>query len=384
MHCGPHFLLHHQASHCEQAVSNSMLLLWGLMTSILRVIVLLLLALLGHGEARTEVRKAPDFGGGAVWLDKGERLPHHIPGYRGHVVLIDFWEYTCINCIRDFAVLKRWYGKYQAHGLVIIGVHRGEFDIGFKEENVRAAAKRFRLPWPIVADQTGSTWKAFHASGWPDRFLIDSHGDIVMEVLGERNNHELESRIRELLAASNSEVTKENLDTDEDAFKSECGVPTQETFVGQLYGRGAVDDLDSHKIGDVADFLPPHSPPDGAVMLTGRWRVERDSVASAGHSSSAEIRYHARSLYAVLSLEDTKQERVDLFLDGHPLPREEAGADVQFDSRGAYVEVSDARMFYLVRSPNFSAHLLALVVPGSGLRVHSFTYGNNCQLLDRP
>jgi thiol-disulfide isomerase/thioredoxin len=331
-----------------------------------------------------KVHKAPDFGAGDVWLDEGAPVPHHISDYRGRVVLVDFWEFTCINCIRDFAVVKRWYSKYHAYGFELIGVHYGEFAIGFKVDNVRAAAQRFRLPWPVVADQNGSTWKAYQSEGWPNRYLINPDGEIVMKIIGEGNNRQMEAKIRELLAVAHPEVMKIELEPDEDTFKPECGSTTQETFVGQLYGRGAVDDLAGHKVGDEADFLPPHSPPDGGVMLAGRWRVEHDGVTSEGHGASAELRYHARSMYAVMSLTDAKKVRVNLFQDGNPLPKDNAGVDVQFDDKGAYIEVTDGRMYYLVRSPSFSAHLVALQPEGSGLTLHSFTFGNNCQLTDQP
>ena len=104
-------------------------------------------------------------------------------------------------------------------------------------------------------------------------------------------------------------------------------------------------------------------------MLVGRWRVERDGVTSEGHGAAAEVRYHARSLYSVLSLIGAKEVRVDLFQDGTPMPKE---------------EVTEPRVYYLVRTPNFAAHLISLQPEGPGLTLHSFTYGNNCQLADQP
>jgi thiol-disulfide isomerase/thioredoxin len=341
-------------------------------------------AIAASAQVNQTARNAPDFGAGDVWLDQGAPVPHHISDYRGHVVLIDFWEYTCINCIRDFGILKSWYRKYHPYGFDVIGVHFGEFNIGFDVNNVRDAAKRFQLPWPVVADQQGTTWKAYGAQAWPDRFLIDQKGNIVLGVEGETNNGAIEQRIRDLLAANHPEVTKIAVDPDENDFRPECGITTQETFVGQLYGRGAVDDLDDHHIGDSADFTPPHSPADGAVMLAGRWRVEHDGVTSAGHTDGAEVRYHARSMYAVLSLSGAKQVRVDLVEDGRPLRKEDAGADVQFDAKGGYVNVVEPRMYYIIRSPAFTAHLISLEPEDSGLTLHSFTFGNNCQLADNP
>jgi thiol-disulfide isomerase/thioredoxin len=347
-------------------------------------LLLLCIAIPAFGQVDLKVYPAPDFGAGNVWLDQDPSAPHRISDYRGRVVLIDFWEYTCINCIRDFGVVKRWYGKYHQYGLDVIGVHYGEFSFGFNVENVRAAAQRFRLPWPVVADQKGSSWKAFAVEGWPDRFLVDTQGNIVMKVFGESHNGEMEPKIRELLATTHPEITAIKPDPDENDLRPECGVPTQETFVGEVYGRSAVENMAGHHAGEEADFQPPHSPPDGGVMLVGRWRVERDGVVSNGHGAAAELRYHGRSLYSVLSLKNEKTIRVNLFQDGSPMPKESAGADVKFDDKGAFVDVTDSRMYYLVRSPAFGAHLIALQPESSGLGLHSFTFGNNCQLADTP
>jgi thiol-disulfide isomerase/thioredoxin len=363
---------------------------------ILAILILSSPCLCIHALAQVDltVHRAPDFGAGDVWLDEGAPVPHHISDYRGKVVLIDFWEYTCINCIRDFGVVKRWYRKYHSYGFEVIGVHYGEFNIGFDVNNVRAAAQRFRLPWPVVADQEGATWKAYASDGWPNRYLIDPKGNIVMKIIGEGNNRVMETKLRDLLAVDHPEVMKIDLDPDENNFTPQCGVTTQETFVGEIYGRSAVEDIAGHKIGDVADFVPPHSPPDGGVMLVGKWRIEKDGANSEDRGAGAEIRYHARTLYAVLSLahtepdqtklDQTKPVRVDLFQDGGPLPKDSAGADVKFDAKGAYLDVTEARMYYLVRTPTFSGHLVSFEPEGAGLTLHSFTFGNNCQTDDNP
>jgi thiol-disulfide isomerase/thioredoxin len=112
--------------------------------------------------------KAPNFTPDAQWIDTvgaGTKVPHSMKGYPGHVLLIDSWEYSCINCIRDFRILKRWYAKYHAAGFNIVGVHYGEFAMGFNADNVRDAAKRFELPWPVVADLHGSIWFSRAAKG---------------------------------------------------------------------------------------------------------------------------------------------------------------------------------------------------------------------------
>ncbi|MGH9691422.1 MAG: redoxin domain-containing protein [Candidatus Acidiferrales bacterium] len=346
-------------------------------------LLILLLALFAASPGRAFAAKAPDFSHDAVWIDTGPsaaKVPHSIKGYRGHVLLVDFWEYTCINCVRDFGVLKRWYSKYHPYGFDIVGVHYGEFAIGFSVANVRQAAERFRLPWPVVADVHGSIWNAYHSNVWPNRYLIDPNGDIVLHIEGETGNSQLEEKIRELLAPSHPEVAKIPIDPPENTFAPECGIPTQETYVGDWFGRGALENPRGYHDDSIVNFRAAHEPNDGRVMLSGKWRTAQDGVTSAAPQASAQLRYHARSVYAVLSLENSKHPvRVYLLQDGKPIPKSDAGVDVRFDSEGSYMDVDAPRMYYLLKNTSFGSHLLTLEPKDSGLDLHSFTYGNNCQ-----
>lgn len=349
--------------------------------STLIVLVLLASAVYAKDE---KPQKAPNFSSDAVWIDTGTaglKVPHSIKGYRGHVVLVDFWEYTCINCIRDFSSLKRWYRKYHEYGFDVVGVHFGEFQMGFKEDNVREAAKRFQLPWPIVADVHGTIWQAYHSQVWPNRYLIDQEGDIVLHIEGEGNNRPMEEKIRELLEKTQPAVNQIPLDPPEATFSPSCGIPTDETYVGDWYGRGAIANPNGYNNDDhVTEFRPKESPSDGKVVLSGRWMVEHDGVTSDDEHSGAELRYHARSVYAVLSVSNPKKPvRVYLKQDGKPLEQSEAGVDLHFDAQGSYLDVSTPRMYYLVKNTAFGAHLLALEPQGANFALHSFTYGNDCQ-----
>lgn len=331
-----------------------------------------------------QLQKAPNFSPDAQWVDTGaagQKIPHSIKGYRGHVLLIDFWEYTCINCIRDFSVVKRWYAKYHTYGFDVVGVHYGEFAIGFSADNVRDAAKRFQLPWPVVADLQGSIWRDYHSNFWPNRFLIDQNGMIVLNVQGEGNNRPMEEKIRELLATAHPEVKQIPLDPPENTFLPSCGVPTQETYVGDWFGRGAIANPKAYNNdGDATTFRAEGEPADGKVMFSGRWITRQDGVTSDEKHGTAELRYHARSVYAVLSVENPgKPVRVDLQQDGKPLEQNEAGVDVHFDAQGSYLEVGAPRMYYLVKNTAFGAHLLSLEPEAAGFDLHSFTYGNDCQ-----
>jgi thiol-disulfide isomerase/thioredoxin len=331
-------------------------------------------------------RLAPDIPKDVIWLDQSAPVPHTLREYRGRVVLIDFWEYTCINCIRDFAVVKRWYSKYHDLGFEVIGIHFGEFAIAHNVGNVRAAAQRFRLPWPVVDDEKGSAWRAFQSNVWPNRYLIDAKGNIVLQVEGEGNNQVMEQKIRDLLARQHPEAKKIALDPDEAMFGLNCGVPTQETYVGDWFGRGAVQQ--HHKKNGVTDFTVDKPPRDGGVLLSGRWLVRQEGATSAQQPQSsgtfeeakAGLKYHARSLYAVLSVEDARRPvRAYILQDGKPLTQAEAGRDVHFDDLDSYVEVSTPRMYYLIKNSAFSQHTILLRTQGPGFTIHSFTFGNNCQ-----
>jgi len=352
---------------------------------VLPFVVLASLLLTATARAKNQKpQKAPNLTSDAQWIDAGaagKKVPHSIKGYRGRVLLIDFWEFTCINCIRDFSVLKRWYRKYHQYGFDIVGVHFGEFQMGYSVENVRDAAKRFDLPWPIVADLHGSIWNEYHSNVWPNRYLIDQNGDIAMHIEGEGNNRPMEEKIRALLAPSHPEINQIPFDPPEATFAPSCGIPTNETYVGDWLNRGAVANPHAYdNNGAATDFHPADEPQDGHVMLSGKWIVEHDGVTSDDKQASAELRYHARSVYAVLSVtHEKKPVRLYLLQDGKPIPQVEAGVDVHLDSQGSYLEVDKPRMYYLVKNSAFGPHFLTLQPQALGFVLHSFTFGNNCQ-----
>lgn len=358
----------------------------GIQSSVAHKIAVLLLtwllpALLG-AQVLEYTRKAPDFTNDVQWLDQGAKEPHSLKGYRGQVVLIDFWDYTCINCIRDFAVVKRWYAKYHPYGFQVIGIQFGEFDIAHRTENVERAARRFELPWPIVSDVNGSMWRAYQSDVWPNRYLIDPKGNIVMQVEGEGNNEQMEARIRSLLATSHPEVAKIALDPPERTFAPQCGNTTSEMYVGDWFGRGAL--AQQYHDDKTTNFSADQQPADGRVILGGRWHTLPGGMRTEADDDTAAIRYHARSVYAVMSVKDTRKPvRIDLAQDGEALKKQDAGADVQFDAKGAYLEVSEPRMYYLVKNAGdrlpLPQHNLTLKPEGKDFVLHSFTYGNNCQ-----
>jgi thiol-disulfide isomerase/thioredoxin len=352
--------------------------------SIALILFILALFLIASFAEDQKPVKAPNFTSDAIWIDTGaagKNVPHSIKGYRGDVLLIDFWEYTCINCIRDFRIVKRWYAKYHSYGFDVVGIHYGEFEMGFNEQNVRDAAKRFQLPWPVLADVRGSMWRAYHSDVWPNRYLIDQNGDIVDHVEGEGNDQPMEQKIRALLAPAHPEINQIPIDPPDDTFAPSCGICTDETYVGDWFGRGSIANPKAYtNDGEATNFHAEGEPADGKVMLSGRWITRQDGATSDEKHAEAQLRYHARSIYAVLSVENPKRPvQVYLLQDGKPLEQAEAGADIHFDSHGSYLEVSIPRMYYLVKNSAFGSHLLQLEPQAPDIALHSFTYGNDCQ-----
>ena len=127
--------------------------------------------------------------------------------------------------------MKRWYAKYHADGFDIVGVHFGEIAMGYNADNVREAAKRFQLPWPVVADLHGSIWRAYHSDVWPNRYLIDQNGDIILHIEGEGNNRPMEEKIRELFSKIHPEVSQIPPDPPENTFELHAAFrPTKHTL----------------------------------------------------------------------------------------------------------------------------------------------------------
>lgn len=328
------------------------------------------------------------------WINSS---PLSMARLRGKVVLIDFWEYTCINCIRTFAENKKWYERYHKYGLEIIGVHCPEFDIAYRVRNVRAAVKRFGLPYPVVVDDHFLIWHAYHNSTWPNRFLIGAKGYIRYDRSGEGGDSALEHAIQQLLEEAHPGLkfpSSYTIPAEKNAFAPSCGVTTPEMYVGQWGDRGILSNKQGYHKGRTLNYKLPTSVVDGHAAVSGRWETDagHDPDQSNGmiyrgkkkrhgpFSDELEMRYHARELYAVMNVEHGHPERVYIRQDGKDLTSTNKGVDVQFDAQGhSYIEVREPRMYYLTANQKFGSHKVELLPTRAGLTVNSFTFGNDCQ-----
>jgi thiol-disulfide isomerase/thioredoxin len=335
-----------------------------------------------QGQVQAPAPSAPS----TEWINSS---PLTMSGLHGKVVLIDFWEYTCINCIRTFAENKKWYERYHRYGFEIIGVHDPEFDIAYSAENVRAAVKRFGLPYPVVVDVGFQIWKAYNNSTWPNRFLIDAKGFVRFNRPGEGGDSAFEHAIQQLLQEAHPGLhfsAEYTITPEQNAFAPSCGVPTEEMYVGDWSGRGVLANSEGYHQGKTLNYELPGSVEDGRAAVSGRWEADKNGMIYRGKNKESEradklvMRYHARELYAVLNVSHGKPSRLYIKQDGKDLAATDKGVDVQFDSGGhSYIEVREPRMYYLVQNPSFGSHAVELIPSRAGLTVNSFTFGNDCQ-----
>jgi len=325
-------------------------------------------------------RNAPDFPPSDSWI-KGRHYegkdvwfnspPLHFKDLPGKVILIDFWEYTCINCIRTFDYLKEWDERYRSLGLVIIGVHAPEFDFAYDPQNVKRAVKRFGLKFPIVVDSDFRIWRSYGNNTWPNKFLIGPDHRILFSHSGEGNYAEFERQIRLALQAANPKATfppGQTIKEDRDAWSPSCGDTTQEVYTGTARG-------------GVGPFSHRGAQEDGAPYVQGNWQAEPDAQrtqAPVTTNTFLGLRYHGAEIFAVLSTSD-RPLRVYIEQDGRPLDQAHAQNDVHLDAQGrGYLEVGEPRMYYLARNSDDQPHDIRLIPSAPGLAVYSFTFGNRC------
>ena len=336
--------------------------------------------------------KAPEFPApgyqtsGTTWIDS---QPLTLAGLRGKVVMLDFWEYTCINCIRTFPQNKEWYERYKQYGFEIIGVHDPEFQVAYDVDNVKAAVKRFELPYPIVVDDFFTIWKAYANEVWPERYLIDANGNVRFRLEGEGDDHNFEVAIRQLLIEAHPGLkfpAGETLPMPDRA--ADCAkAPTEEMYVGPFEGRGILANPHPYHPGETASYKMPEKVDDGHAAVSGKWETDPNGMIYNGKpqelkedASRMRVTFHATEIYAVMNVAAGKPERLYILQDGKPLTADNKGADVKIDDKGqSYIDVDSSRMYYLVSNAQFSNHELDLIPTLPGIMIDSFTFGNDCQ-----
>jgi cytochrome c biogenesis protein CcdA/thiol-disulfide isomerase/thioredoxin len=260
---------------------------------------------------------APDFTGISHWLNTPGEAPLSLAGLRGKVVLVDFWTYSCINCIRTLPYVEAWARTYRKDGLVVVGVHTPEFAFEHELSNVRGQSRKLGVRYPVALDNDFGTWNAYGNKYWPAKYLIDRRGHVRFAHFGEGDYEHTENLIRRLLSERDIRLPGR---TRVSAYAPE-GALTPETYLGweRISIRYAGSPIAADRLTRY-DF--PRALDEDGYAYAGVWRVERERIV-AGPRARLEIRFYARKAHLVLGGRGT----VDVLLDGKRVQRIRVTAD---------------------------------------------------------
>jgi len=320
--------------------------------------------LLAAAHGLHDLGPAPEFTETQDWFNTPAMRPLSLSTLHGHVVLVDFWTYTCINCIRTLPYLKAWDASYRRDGLTIVGVETPEFAFEHDAANVANAIRQFGLHYPVVQDNAMGTWNAYGNEYWPADYLIDSTGQVRYATFGEGDYAKTETAIRELLAEAGGDVGARSHPAD---VIVPSGQATPETYLGTERARGWID---APKTG-VHDYGPP---PTGTLSLndfafSGTWKIA-GQPATAVEDAGIDVEFQAKNVYLVLSSAGGSPRPVQVLLDGRPISTPQAGADVH----AGVVSVRGQRLYTLVSLAHDERHRLSLRF-APGVSGYAFTFG---------
>jgi thiol-disulfide isomerase/thioredoxin len=315
----------------------------------------------------------PPLSGAVQWLNSA---PLSAEDLRGKVVLVDFWTYSCINCLRSLPYVKAWAQKYRDKGLVVIGVHAPEFAFERNVDNVRRSVHDLGIDYPVAIDNNYAIWRAFGNQYWPAHYFIDAKGQVRFHHLGEGDYAHSEEVIQQLLKeAGHTDVGTAMTNTDARGVQQSADsadMRSPETYLGyeraeNFAGRG----------GESHDKVHTYAAPGELSLnnwgLAGAWKVGAEEASLAGSNGTIVYRFHARDLHLVLGPgKDGKPVRFRVSIDG-AAPGDAHGTDIAADGTGT---VTEQRLYQLVRQPGdvrdrtFSIEFLE-----PGVEAYAFTFG---------
>jgi cytochrome c biogenesis protein CcdA/thiol-disulfide isomerase/thioredoxin len=315
----------------------------------------------------------PPLDGAVAWLNSPPLTREQL---RGHVVLIDFWTYSCINCLRALPYVTAWHARYKDKGLVVIGVHTPEFAFEKDERNVRRAAKELGVTYPVALDNDYAIWKAFKNRYWPAHYFIDAEGRVRGHHFGEGDYGESEQLIRELLAEAGAQDLPPSMRgiaaRGVQRAADDANVASPETYVGYARAEGFASP-GGFDPGRTKDYAAPGELRLNQWALAGPWIVGEEHAELGAARGAISFRFHARDLHLVLGPgRDGKPVAFRVTLDG-AAPGSDAGSDVDADGRGV---VREQRLYQLIRqSGDVRARSFTIEFEGAGLEAFAFTFG---------
>ncbi len=316
---------------------------------------------------------APSLDGAVEWLNSPPLTREDL---RGKVVLIDFWTYSCINCIRTLPYVRAWAEKYRDQGLVVIGVHAPEFAFEKKIDNVRQAVAGFKIEYPVAIDNDYRIWRAFDNSYWPAHYLIDAKGQIRYHHFGEGDYRETEEAIQDLLREAGSTGASAAETVTPETNGAEAGADMSHMLSGETYlGYRQARSFASNETmrADAPRDYSVTAPALNEWGLSGEWTVGAEAASLDAAKGGITYRFSARDLHLVLGPVDSgKPVRFQVTVDGHP-PGPDHGADTDANGNGV---VTSTRLYQLVRqSGTVTAKTFTIRFLDPGVQAYAFTFG---------
>jgi len=323
-------------------------------------------------STQSSPRTSDELSGAVDWLNSP---PLTIEGLKGKVVVIDFWTYSCINCLRSIPYVKAWAEKYKDHGLVVIGVHTPEFAFERNINNVRAAVSDLKIEYPVAIDNDYKIWRSFDNKYWPAHYFIDAKGRTRFHHFGEGEYDQSEQVIQGLLEeAGNGNVPQSLVSVNAsgvEAASSANDDQSPETYIGydradNFVSPGGIVENERHVYASASLQLNEWS-------LSGDWTVRGENAVLNGAGGSIVYRFHARDLHLVLGpAADGKPIRFRVTVDGKA-PGVDHGTDTDADGQGV---VDGQRLYQLVRQNGvIRDRTFAIVFRDPGVHAYAFTFG---------
>jgi thiol-disulfide isomerase/thioredoxin len=324
---------------------------------------------------KSQFRKAPEFKGITSYINtNGTKLSD----LKGKVVLVDFWTYSCINCIRTLPYLVDWNQKYSDKGLVIVGIHSPEFEFEKNIDNVKKAVERFGIKYPILLDNDHGTWNAYQNSYWPRKYLVDSEGYIRYDHIGEGGYAETENAIKSLLAERSNQQGLEisNLNQTKLIVSSAPSVDfnqikTPELYFGYQYARAQLGNIQGFNPEKTVNYTIPGSNLEpNVIYLQGSWKNNPDSMELVGPDGKITLVYSAKSINIVaggkgevIVKEDGKDNQTNNTFKGNDV------------DAGGRLTVDGQRLYNIADHTNYGNHQIEMDAKGPGFKIYTFTFG---------
>lgn len=299
---------------------------------------------------------------------------------KGKVVLVDIWDYTCVNCIRTLPYIKAWAEKYKDKGLVVLGVHSPEFDFEKDPNNLSAAIKKFGLTYPVIADNEYEIWQSLANRYWPAKYLFDKNGILRTTHFGEGQYQEFEAFLQKILLERDSTITLPalaELVRTTDKPGSVCYRPTPETYVG--FSRNHPGNKEEIVPNKPMSFILPATLEEDRLYFDGKWMIRSEFAVPIGRAaSSLLINYEAKEVNLVIHPQGNSCV-VTVEQNGKPIPKADWGADIVEENGKTVLKVSEPRMYNIINNSKFGRAVLKLTSDSPSFGAYAFTFTTDCK-----